>query len=130
MHVRLPLLVATALIAVACGGGGGSTTGPSTNPGTNPGTGNPTTPATPVATNAVSVQDNQFSPKDISVSVGTTVTWTWAAGVADHNVAFGDGPASANLRGGATYTRTFGTAGTFTYSCTLHAGMNGTVLVK
>src|SRR5215216_1737451 len=128
MRLRFPLLVATALIAVSCGGGGGY----STSPGTNPGTGNPAnpTPSTPVATNAVSVADNQFTPKDVQVNVGTTVTWTWVQGAVDHNVTFGDGVASANLKGGATYTRTFGTAGTFNYSCTLHSGMTGSVLVK
>jgi len=43
----------------------------------------------------------------------------------------GDGVASSQLQGtGASYSRTFNTAGTFSYTCTLHGGMNGSVLVK
>jgi plastocyanin len=130
MRPRLPLLLITALITVSCGGGGGYSTGPSTNPGTNPGTGNPTTPTSPVSTTSVAVSDNQFTPKDIQVAIGATVTWTWVQGAIDHNVTFAGGPASGNLKSGATFTRTFPAAGTFNYSCTLHSGMTGTVLVK
>ena len=42
---------------------------------------------------------------------------------------FVDGTHSADIKSG-TFTRTFTTAGTFTYTCTLHAGMNGTVTVQ
>ena len=63
----------------------------------------------------------------VPVPVGTTVTWTWNSGGIAHNVTFAD-TASANLTGG-TFSRTFGTAGTFAYSCTIH-GSAGSVLVQ
>ncbi|MEP6491135.1 MAG: plastocyanin/azurin family copper-binding protein [bacterium] len=89
-----------------------------------------TAPEVPTSTNAVSVVNDAFTPANIQISAGTTVTWTLAANAVQHNVTFSDGVASANLNAGATYTRTFATAGTFSYHCTIHAGMNGSVTVK
>jgi plastocyanin len=84
-----------------------------------------------VLTNQVEVVDNQFNPSSIQVAPGTTVTWTWGSNATAHNVTFGDGVASSQLQGtGASYSRTFAAAGTFSYTCTLHGGMNGSVLVK
>ena len=83
----------------------------------------------PKATDKVTVGNNVFSPADIQVSPGTTVTWTWAQDASDHNVTFNDGTGSGNKSSG-TFTRTFSSGGTFPYSCTLHPGMSGTVTVK
>jgi len=126
----LQYLAAAGLAAAAsCGGGGASNsvTGPT---GGNPPGGNPTGGSeNPVSTNAVTVADNTFTPSSIQVAPGTTVTWTWASGASSHNVTFTDGTRSAD-RSSGTFTRTFSTAGTFSYTCTLHGGMNGSVLVK
>jgi len=124
-----------ALVAAAACGGSDSTGLPNTtggNPsGGNPTGGNPTGGSdTPVATTAVGVSDNSFTPANIVVAVGSTVTWTWTAGSSAHNVTFGDGTQSGDKSSGATYTRTFSTAGSFNYTCPLHAGMNGTVKVN
>ena len=70
-----------------------------------------------------------FTPANIVVAVGTTVTWTWSPNVTTHNVVFSDGAKSPDQSAG-TFTRTFSAAGTFNYSCTLHSGMNGTVKVQ
>lgn len=115
---------ASIALAAACGGGGDGYT--SSPPGGNPGGGGP---PTPTITNTVAVSDNQFSPTAIQVSPGTTVTWTWAQGSSQHNVTFQDG-ASQTLVGGATYSRAFQAAGTFTYQCNIHPGMSGTVTVQ
>jgi len=77
----------------------------------------------------VSVQNNSFSPADIQIAKGSTVTWTWSQGATDHNVTFTDGTHSPDMSSG-TYTKTFSTAGTFSYQCTLHGGMNGTITVQ
>jgi plastocyanin len=129
MRNRFILFLAPALVAVVSCGGGGSSNSPASNPTgpTVPTT--PTTPSTPQATDKVTVSDNQFSPADVQVSPGTTVTWTWAQGASDHNVSFSDGATSGNKSSG-TFTRTFNSAGTFPYSCTLHPGMSGSVTVK
>lgn len=131
MRKRFILFITpTLLAALACGGGGGlyGNSGSSNNP-TSPNTPSPTPPSTPQATDKVTVENNQFTPPDIQVSPGTTVTWTWSAGASTHNVTFSDGVTS-NDRASGSYTRTFATAGTFPYSCTLHPGMTGTVTVK
>lgn len=105
--------IASLVAAAACGSD--STTAPS---------------SAPVLTNAVSVSNNTFQSPNIQVSAGTTVTWTWASNAVDHNVTFSDGPTSGNRGANATFARTFAAAGTFSYHCTLHSGMNGTVTVK
>lgn len=130
MKVFRNLAVALLVVAAACGGGGdsvtGTTTGGNTSGGTNPGG----TTGTPVATNAVTLGDNLFSPANIVVSTGTQVTWTWPSGVSVHNVTFSDGTNSGDKGAGSTFSRTFSAVGTFNYTCTLHAGMNGTVKVQ
>src|SRR4051812_41272964 len=69
---------------------------------------------------------SQFTPKDVAVNPGETVTWNNTGGV--HNVHFDDGsfdmPASP-ASGWSGITRTFNTVGTFRYYCELHGGPNG-----
>jgi len=122
-------MIAALVAAASCGGGGSSNS--VTNPtGGNPSGGNPGGGSdTPTATNAVAVGDNIFTPANIVVAVGTTVTWTWSPNVTTHNVVFSDGNKSPDQATG-TFSRTFSAAGTFNYSCTLHSGMNGTVKVQ
>lgn len=131
-HLHLAALPLIASLT-ACGGGGG-TTGPSGGTPSSPSTPTtpsvPSTPETPAQTSAVTVQNNSFSPANIQVTPGTTVTWTWSSGSDIHNVTFQDGAFSGDKSAGGSYSRTFATAGTFSYSCTLHGGMNGSVLVK
>ena len=71
-----------------------------------------------------------FSPDQTDVKAGGTVTYTWAAG--PHNVTFSNPPASVPNSGdrtSGTFQVTFPTAGTYSYQCTIHAGMKGTVTV-
>ena len=125
--IRKHVVVLAVLVAAACGGGGGDSP-------TSPGPGNPGNPGgpstSPQQTSSVSVGNNVFSPANIQVAVGTTVTWTWDASAVTHNVTFGDGVGSGDKGANATFTRTFSAAGTFQYQCTLHPGMAGSVLVK
>lgn len=128
MRYPFRVLALTAVtLAAACGGGGdsGTTTSPTTP--TTPTT--PQTPATPVVTTSVTVGDNFFNPNNIQVSTGQTVTWTWSTPTT-HNVTFGDGSSGNKGGSNATFAKTFSTAGTFNYDCTLHGGMSGSVLVK
>lgn len=77
----------------------------------------------------VSVGDNFFDPTATTIAAGGQVTWTWA-GSASHNVTFSTGSNSATQTSG-TFNRTFPTAGTFNYQCTVHgASMSGTVTVQ
>jgi plastocyanin len=80
----------------------------------------------PVATSEINVRDNNFEPQAAEVSAGDTVTWNWE-GSNEHNVV-GDG-FSSDAQSGGTFQHRFDQAGTYDYRCTLHGGMNGTVIV-
>jgi len=83
------------------------------------------------ATNQVSISDFAFSPANITVKKGTTVTWTNHDSVA-HTVVETDGktgPQSSSLANGKSYSFTFNTTGTFKYNCSIHPEMVGTVTV-
>lgn len=119
MRSRLILLPFAAL--VACGGGGSDTTGP--GPGGGGG-------STPVATTSVQMQSSAFTPRAIRVAPSATVTWTNSDGFL-HNVVFSG--TVGTIAEFATGNRTLqmpAAAGTYNYSCTLHAGMNGSVTVQ
>jgi plastocyanin len=83
-----------------------------------------------VATDAVNIEGFAFKPGGITVKQGSTVTWTNKDDEA-HTVFFMfDSSRSPLLVNSAnTYTKTFTTAGTFVYHCTIHPFMTGTVTV-
>jgi plastocyanin len=71
---------------------------------------------------------NAFSPSTAFITVGGTVTWTFAT---THNVVFeAGGPTNIGDTSSGSVSRTFPNAGTFNYHCTIHTGMNGSVEVK
>ena len=68
-----------------------------------------------------------FVPRSVQVPVGRRVVWRWTDSVV-HDVVSKDFASSEALDGG-TYAVRFDRAGTFPYRCTLHTGMDGTVVV-
>src|SRR5207253_4798767 len=73
----------------------------------------------------VAIGDNTFTPKEISIPVGGTVTWTHQ-GQRKHTVTADDGSfKSDTLEAGATFKQTFAKAGTFPYYCEFHGGAGG-----
>jgi plastocyanin len=88
-------------------------------------------PAAGAADQTVSaLQSNVFSPADVSIAQGETVTWNNVGGT--HNVRFDDGsfvmPAEPSAMAWAVQ-RTFSQVGDFTYYCQEHSGMTGIVRV-
>jgi plastocyanin len=81
----------------------------------------------------VTIKNMAFNPAKITIHKGQTVKWKWDDGGMPHDVS-GDGTVAkllaSGLRTSGTYTATFDTAGTFTYHCTPHPTMTGTVVVK
>jgi plastocyanin len=75
----------------------------------------------------VQLKDSRFKPADLTVAAGQTVTWDWKDRFVQHNVV-GDGFASKTKRSG-TFTHTFTRPGTYSYRCTLHEQMTGTITV-
>ena len=81
--------------------------------------------------NSVTINNFAFSPPNITVKKGDSVTWTNKDTV-PHTVTENDnqqGPNSSTLSSGEKYSFTFNTVGTFQYHCTIHPDMKGTVVV-
>jgi plastocyanin len=91
------------------------------------GTGSADTQSTSV--NEVAVQQFQFKPQTVTVSAGTTVTWTNQDGfehsVVDRQETFRGDPFGT----GEMFTHTYSDPGTFEYFCGIHNSMTGTVVV-
>ncbi len=84
------------------------------------------------ATGALSIEIKNFAfnPKELQVPVGSTVTWTNIDSVA-HTATADDGEFnSGNLNPGESYSFDFKKAGSFTYNCSYHPNMQGTIIVK
>src|SRR5438034_40940 len=73
---------------------------------------------------SITIADNSFSPSDVTVPLHTTVTWSWT-GVNTHNVTFTTVGAPADIGNMTTgsASRTFDTAGTFQFHCTIHPSL-------
>ena len=80
-------------------------------------------------TTQVSIQDFFFSPANVSVPAGTTVTWVNEGNV-PHTVTSDDGQFDSGvLMPGDSYTVMFKGQGTITYHCAIHPSMTGSVTV-
>jgi plastocyanin len=124
---------ALALVAAGCGddddddgGGGGAATTEQPAGGGDDGGGGGGGAGTEVSEEGIA-----FEPAEVSVGVGDTVTWTNNDSV-DHDVTadtFSSGE-PGGMAPGDTFEHTFEEAGTFDYVCTVHPGMEGSVVVE
>lgn len=118
-------IVGSALLLGGCSGASNTGTGPDL----------PATPETPAPASSATVQagasSNDFSPQEVTIAKGKAVIWSFGARV--HNVVFSaaqGAPASISNTSNGSVSRTFDAAGNFSYECTLHSGMTGTVNVQ
>lgn len=89
------------------------------------------TPAAGATTDKVDVKDFVYKPEDITVKVGTKVTWTFSDDAA-HNVdpvGASELVKSPDLKNGAVYSFTFTKPGMVKYRCGIHNYMTGSVMV-
>ncbi len=123
------LLMALSLILVLTGC---STTTPAATP-TPTAIASPTSAPTTTPTTAhanVEISNFAFVPQTLTVSVGTTVTWT-NNDSSSHTIASNDNLfQSGTLAKGATFSHTFGQKGTFNYRCSIHPSMTGKIIVE
>ena len=122
----LPVLL-LALTGVACssstdygsGGGGGTFT--------------PPTADVLIVSMARNLTTTAFNPNPFTIAVNGSVKWGNGDRYDTHHIrADGANPAfeSGNLAPGATYTFTFAQAGTYSYHCTIHPNMVGSIVVN
>jgi plastocyanin len=126
--------------------------GPSATPPTPPGTPDDSTPppddapaadagpstlVSSAGSTSVSILDGnsqssfRFSPSSVSVGAGDTVTWTNDGSAPEgHDVSGSGGLGSGTLNSGQSYSHTFASPGTFSYICSIHPFMKGTVTVQ
>ena len=123
--IILAIIIVGAIVLVATHQ---SSKSPTTQPMTSTST---KTTNSAVATDSITIQSYAFTPANITVKQGTTVTWTNKDQVA-HTVTETDGktgPSSGDINQNQSYSFTFNQAGTFKYDCSIHTYMVGTVTV-
>ena len=115
----IALLLITALLLIGC-----MPETPTEAPESPEGTGEAT----------VAMQGLTFQPAELTISAGTTVTWTNEDNVG-HTVTAGTrgsptGLFDENVPAGESFSFTFEETGTYEYYCSIHPGMDGTVIVE
>jgi plastocyanin len=116
------LLLALLSISYSC------TKSSTTDPYTSGGTGSKgvTTPGA----NEVWIQGMAFDPSTITITTGTTITWTNKDAIG-HSVTSDAGVFDSGIiNASGTFSYTFDTDGTFTYHCKVHPTMTASVIVK
>jgi plastocyanin len=129
------ILACLALCLVACGGdddsgGGGDSSGDTQEPAAGGG-------SSSGAGAQVKMENVQFSPKDVTVKTGETITFTNTESI-PHDVHKTSGPGedfssgdSGGMSEGDTFELKLDQAGKYEYVCKVHApGMSGSITVK
>lgn len=78
----------------------------------------------------VQMKNRAFSPADLSVAPGTTITWKNNDSTAHTVTASGGAFDSGRLESGQEFSFTFSEPGTYEYSCTIHPSMKAKVTVR
>ena len=120
---RVLLVAVLAVVVAACGDSGTDDETPGELSTAAPQEGNVVT---------IEIKDFAFNPPDLVVPEGTRLVWTNADGVA-HTVTGDEGPWSGMTSGemppGLDYTFDMGAPDSFTYFCSIHPQMTGTIEV-
>jgi plastocyanin len=120
----LQLVTIAALVLAGCGDDAGTEEAPAEAEEPAGGSGD---------TVQVAIEDadgRRFSPAEVTVAAGGTVTWTHE-GSLPHTVTAPDGAFdSGTLEGGDTFTFSPQEAGTIAYVCSIHSDMAGTLTVS
>jgi plastocyanin len=89
-------------------------------------------PPSNIPPNTVVMSSGSFSPANLTVARGTTITWRNDDGAAHTSTSDSTGWDTGSMQSGASRTEAFNTPGTFRYHCTFHRamGMVGTIIVQ
>jgi plastocyanin len=125
LSLRLVVVSAILMFAIACGGYSSPATAPS--PAPTPG-GPSSSVAIPVG--ATSLGNAAFAPDELNVPVGTNVTWMNTDSVSHTSTSDARGWDSGIVAPGGQFSVAFQTSGRFSYHCAIHPGMIGTIVVN
>jgi plastocyanin len=131
--IFLPLIIVLAMLLSGCsthlglsrilgGGGGASASGGATAA--------KATKAPNSGITAISIAKGQYRPKNMTIKVGTTLTWTNDDSVPESVTS--DAPGlfdSGSIAPGATFSQAFPSAGTFPYHSTVGTTIYGSITV-
>jgi plastocyanin len=83
-------------------------------------------------TTQATIVNYAFSPNPITISTGSTITWTNETSATTHTVTSDTGTFDSGgiAPSGGTFSHQFDQAGTFTYHCNIHPFMMGTIIVQ
>ena len=90
----------------------------------------PTEEEATAVSNEIEISDFAFVPATVTVTVGTTVTWTNLDSVTHTVTSETDLFDSGNLVRNTTFSYLFADRGTFSYYCAIHPYMKGEVIVE
>ncbi|WP_256668492.1 cupredoxin domain-containing protein [Nocardia cyriacigeorgica] len=123
--------VLTAALLSGCGSDDESASEPATTATSAP-TSAPAADDGQAQTFVVEVDDMKFSPADLTISVGDTVTWKFEDDVVHGVQGIGDKAMGINspLFTEGEWSHTFTTTGSFRYLCPIHPDMRGTITVQ
>ena len=121
MTLRLSILAGVIGLTIGC-----SSYSPSSPSG---GTNVNGTPVS-IVSRAASLTNTAYAPNPITIAAGDTVSWTNNDTEAHTSIGDDGSWNSGTIAPGATFNRTFTSAGTFTYHCSIHPNMIGTVTVR
>jgi plastocyanin len=89
----------------------------------------PSNPPPPPGANDIRMLDNDFAPGTLTVRAGTTVRWVNAGQVPHTATASGGVFDSGFVNAGGTFSTRISTPGTYSYTCIIHPGMAGRLIV-
>ena len=138
LKLRLVVVSTFLMFTLACGGGYSSpSTTPSPVPAPSPSPSPAPSPAPSGSSSAVAIAvgastlgNRAYTPDDLNVAAGTTVTWTNTDSVDHTSTSDATGWDSGVVAPGRQFSFAFQTPGTYRYHCAIHPGMVGTVVVR
>lgn len=122
--MKLAVFLGASLALASCG----SPSQPSGGGGGGGGGGGAATVSIPL-TDYGGNQTPQFTPVIVTITAGSSVNWQNNDTVT-HTSTGENNLWVQNIPAGGSYSRTFAAAGTFPYTCTIHSGMAGRVIVR
>lgn len=126
------ILIAVGVLALGNKSNSGNTPANNSSSNSNNNSANSNSASQPAA-GKINIANMAFSPSQITVAKGGTVTWTnndSTTHTVTDDLSNVGGPDSGDIAPGSSYSFTFNKTGSFQYHCSIHPSMRGTIVVK